>query len=317
MLDIHFAPLQGFTDELYRRTHFECAGGVATYYTPFLRLEKGSVRGKDCRDLPEADKLPAGYHLVPQVIASDEVEFRRLVEFVVGKGYREIDLNMGCPFPMQARAGRGSGLLPREAAVCRIFAEMERLQSREPSLRFSVKMRLGLESREECLQLLPHINSAPLVHVTMHPRLGIQQYKGSVDFDGFSRFLDRCTHKVIYNGDLTEISQIYGLERSFPNLAGVMLGRGLLARPSLAAEYSSGQEWTLERRLELSLKMHEIIFSSAMITFQGDSQILAHMHSFWEYQQDSVPKKIFKKMMKSGNVKSYQEVVEELKSSLM
>ena len=40
-LPIHFAPLQGYTEAIYRNAHDAFFGGVDTYYTPFVRLEKG------------------------------------------------------------------------------------------------------------------------------------------------------------------------------------------------------------------------------------------------------------------------------------
>ena len=50
-LPIHFAPLQGYTDVIYRNAHAACFGGIDTYYTPFVRLEKGSFRHRDIRVL--------------------------------------------------------------------------------------------------------------------------------------------------------------------------------------------------------------------------------------------------------------------------
>ena len=42
-LPIHFAPLQGYTDVIYRNAHAACFGGIDTYYTPFVRLEKRRI----------------------------------------------------------------------------------------------------------------------------------------------------------------------------------------------------------------------------------------------------------------------------------
>ena len=119
MLPVHFAPLQGFTDSAYRRAHAKFAGGIAAYYTPFLRLEKGKARAKDLNDLLE-DKSrgeAAGYRLIPQIIAKNAEEFCRLVECLLQNGFREINLNMGCPFPKQTLAGRGAGILERPEKV--------------------------------------------------------------------------------------------------------------------------------------------------------------------------------------------------------
>ena len=66
---IHLAPLQGYTDWVYREAHARVFGGVDTYYTPFVRLEKDGFRNKELRDLaPEAN---ASASLVPQMIGTD------------------------------------------------------------------------------------------------------------------------------------------------------------------------------------------------------------------------------------------------------
>ena len=50
-LPIHFAPLQGYTEVFYRNAHTACFGGIDTYYTPFVRLEKGGFRHRDVRGI--------------------------------------------------------------------------------------------------------------------------------------------------------------------------------------------------------------------------------------------------------------------------
>ena len=50
ILPIHFAPLQGYTDAVYRRAHARIFGGIETYYSPFVRMEHGEIRRKDARD---------------------------------------------------------------------------------------------------------------------------------------------------------------------------------------------------------------------------------------------------------------------------
>ena len=110
MLPIHFAPLQGHTDDAFRRIHHQLVGGVTSYYTPFIRLENGKLRSKEIRDIkPEWN---AGVPVIPQVMAGDSKEFRLLVDNIAELGnYEHIDINMGCPFPLQTRHGKGSGIL--------------------------------------------------------------------------------------------------------------------------------------------------------------------------------------------------------------
>ena len=294
---IAFAPLQGYTDAVYRRAHHEVAGGVDEYYTPFVRWGGEGLRPKDRRDVDPAGN--AGVPTVPQVIARDRDEFARLCDVLQGLGWGRIDLNMGCPFPMQVKAGRGSGLLQHPDNVEAIAEEM-RLR---PEVTFSVKMRLGQESEEEGLRLLPILNTMPLVHITLHPRLGRQQYKGTPDREAFSRFYEACVHPMLYNGDILSRQEVDDLLARFPGLKGVMLGRGLLARPWL---FSDGEPW------QILHDMHERVYRHVCETLQGESQMLPHLHAFWEYQTAHLDKKQHKAILKSTTLRRYNEAVAPL-----
>lgn len=298
MLPIHFAPLQGFTESAYRLAHSKFAPGIHTYYTPFLRLEKGEVRAKDLRDL----QTEHPYHLIPQIIVRDVAEFKTLTKTVIDLGFKEIDINMGCPYPMQTKSGRGSGILPHPEKVREILDAIN-----ASNIQFSIKMRLGLTSPEECLQLLPLLNEAPLAHITLHPRIGIQQYKGALDFETFDKFYSECKHLLIFNGDIADIKDIQYIETRYPKLAGIMIGRGLLANPVLAAQYAGLPCGTATETL---LKIHADIAADYARRLQGNAQILDKIRPFWTYAD--LPKKIRKKIEKSRTLEEYLEAVNEL-----
>jgi tRNA-dihydrouridine synthase len=291
---IAFAPLQGYTDAAYRRAHWECVGGVDEYYTPFVRIEKGEARRKDLRDTDPAAN--AGVPTVPQVIARDGDEFARLCDELQEQGWRRIDLNMGCPFPMQTHAGRGSGLLQHPDKVEEILQEMQR----RPEVIFSVKMRLGQEREDEGLSAMPIINEMPLVHVTLHPRLGWQQYKGKADREAFGRFIEVCRHPMVYNGDIVEIKNEELIIKNWADtqFKGVMIGRGLLARPWILSD---------KEPAEVLRDMHAIAYHHATEHLFGDSQILSRLHAFWEYTD--IDRKLKKNIMKSTTLPRYHEAV--------
>lgn len=308
---IAFAPLQGYTDAVYRLAHHECVGGVDEYYTPFVRIEHGEVRKKDLRDTdPERN---AGVPTVPQVIASGGDEFARLCDALQEQGWRRIDLNMGCPFPMQVRAGRGSGLLLYPDRI----EEIQREMLRRPEVAFSVKMRTGWESVDEGLSCMNIINAMPLVHVTLHPRLGRQQYKGVPDVEAFRRFCEVCRHPMVYNGDISGIEngklriENWADAADTNKIKGVMIGRGLLARPwitACAGETPAYQKEAGETPAYQVLRsMHERIYRHAVETLCGDSQILSRLHAFWEYLD--IPHKQKKAIMKATTLPRYREAV--------
>lgn len=304
-LPIHFAPLQGFTDAPYRNAHESIFGGIETYYTPFVRLEKGEFRNKELREIePENNTVQ---HLVPQLIAATPDELRKIVALFLDKGYTEIDINLGCPFPMLARRHKGSGILPYPKEVEELLNTILEF----PDMKFSVKMRLGWESPEECLALLPILNNLPLRQITLHARVGKQQYKGTTDRNAFETFYNECKHTLLYNGDIASIEDIDRLLNRFPNLSGVMIGRGLLANPALASEYLKGEKLSRSEMLEKVRAFHTLLLNHYEAHLQGNDQLVTKMKSIWEYLLPEMDKKLKKKILKSTKLETYRTAVSE------
>lgn len=307
-LPIHFAPLQGYTDAIYRSAHARIFGGVASYYTPFVRLEHGDFRRKDVREL-DADNN-RGVNLTPQLIASTPEKILRILALFIEKGYKNVDINLGCPFPTLAKRHNGAGLLPYPDEVkALLMAAFEA----HPDIRFSVKMRLGWEDANECMALLPLLNSLPLSHITMHPRLGKQQYKGEVDLEAFQRFYAECEKPLIYNGDLLTLDDIDTISNRFPRLSGLMIGRGLLANPALAIEYQQGAPLSPKEKIEKIRLLHADVFSQyGNLLEGGDLQLLTKMRTFWEYLLPDGDRKAKKVIHKTSKLSNYQAAVSNL-----
>ena len=302
-MKIYSAPLQGFTEAVWRNIHSEVFGGIDGYYTPFLRYEHGEIRNKDIRDVERKNNTTQ--NLVPQIIAATPEEMHPLLELIANEGYARVDINMGCSFPLQMRKRHGAGLLPHPDLVAALMAEV----TKHPEVSFSVKMRLGCNSKDEWKELMPILNEAPLRHITMHPRLGIEQYKKPVDVDAFGEFYAACKHPVIYNGDLNTLADICRIEELFPELKGVMLGRGLLANPALGIEYRDGRELTEREQCCLVQRMHEVMSRELTPRLQGNTQFLSKMKPYWEYLLPTLPKRLRKPILKATTIEKYQAAV--------
>lgn len=304
-MELHFAPLQGYTGPEYRRAYAEVFGpdAVDCFYTPFLRVDRGSPDARGLRDAAQA--LAASVPTVPQIIFGSVGEFDLLAGHLRDMGARRIDLNLGCPFAPQVRRGRGSGLLRRPDVLAAVADHV----AADTAVEYSVKMRLGIESPDECFALLPVLNDMPLRHVAVHPRTARQQYGGEVDRDAFASLAARLDHPVVYNGDIRAAADIDRIAAACPGLTGVMIGRGLLAAPWLAAEWRTGAEWGTSRRLTALAALHERYSERLAARLCGPSQLLACLRPFWDYLDAAVGRRPCRRILKARTLDAYTAAV--------
>ncbi|HEY5511912.1 MAG TPA: tRNA-dihydrouridine synthase family protein [Prolixibacteraceae bacterium] len=305
---IYFAPLQESTDFVYRRAHAHHFGGIDKYFSPYLLIQKdGGLKKSHLRDT--SPENCTGYVLVPQIMAGNSADFLFLAKHLTDLGYEEINWNLGCPYPMVTGKGLGSGLLPQPAKIREI------LESSLPQLgcKLSVKLRAGLVSREEILQVIPVLNDFPLSEVIIHPRIAKQLYSGSPDWELFAQVAVMLKHKLVYNGDLLTIEDLNTAQERFKSINTWMIGRGMLKNPFLAAEIKGVQLPGKGERIATLERFHEEIYSSYAAMLSGQSHLITRMTKFWEYFCFLFPNphKAFKRVKKSINVAKYEIAIQE------
>lgn len=225
----YFAPLEGLTDSIYRRVHHaHFPGCVDCYFMPFLSpTVHRTLTPREERELPMADSVP--FTAVPQLLTKVAEDFLWAAQQCEQRGYRQVNLNLGCPSGTVTAKGKGSGMLRDPDGLDRflegIFAETP--------LPISVKTRLGFTDPGEFPRLLEILNQYPIAELTVHPRVRSAFYSGGVDLEMFAYALENSRASVCYNGDITSIEQLRALEARFPKISAVMLGRGLIGDPGM------------------------------------------------------------------------------------
>lgn len=303
-MEIHFAPLQGYTDSIFRKLHAEIFGGVDKYYTPFIRVERGDFRKKDIRELPDETELCT----IPQIIASTKPEdIEKMVAMLEEKGYKEVNINMGCPFPMIAKHGMGSGLLADKEAVKAMIKVLEA----HPSMQFSLKTRLGYDDENQIFEITDIINNFPFTEVTMHPRIAKDQYSGDINHPKFAEFAKVCKHPLVYNGDVTTLDDINKISTVYPTLKGIMIGRGLLMNPALASEYKNGVIMSDKEKKDKSKQLIKKLFTQCEELMNGEEQSVAHVKAYFEYLLPDIEKRNRKKVLKANKAEKLRGAIAE------
>lgn len=304
---IYIAPVQGHTDAAWRHFHHEVYGGDNLYFTPFIRCERGELRRHDLKDY--TSDLNENHRLEPQVIFRDMEELDILISRLHDAGAREINLNMGCPFPLQTGKGRGAGFVANTGEAERL----PEILSRYPDISFSAKMRLGFKESDEWKGIIGTLNSIPFRFIAMHPRVARQQYGGDLWLDSFAEFLEQSVNPVVFNGEIRTPADITASLGRFPKAAGAMTARGILGRPSLAAEHTGGAEWDHGKRIETMLRFHRLLLNHYSESLCGDAQILSKIKPFWEYAEEEIGRDAWKAIRKAVNMAKYHSAVAKIK----
>lgn len=303
------SPLQGFTDSKFRNAFNHFFGGIDTFYAPYIRLNgKLVIKNSYKRDIELANNTTL--EVIPQIITNDVDEFLFVAKYIRELGYKELNWNLGCPYPMVTKRGMGSGLIADPEKINNILHKVHN----ESDVLVSMKMRMGYENPEEILKTLPVLDKYPLKNIAIHARIGKQLYKGGTDLDSFQKCIDNTNHKLYYNGDVTSVNAFKKLQERFPTIDHWMIGRGLIADPFLPNMIKKDTLEYPKNRFDIFNEFHDRIFTEYDAALSGPTPIKMKMLGFWEYFSKSFanPQKTYKKIKKAQNVKKYEIAVREI-----
>lgn len=300
--------MQGFTDFVYRKNLAEVFGGVDKYFCPYISYGKyQQIRNSQLKDILPENNI--GMNVVPQVLFSDITEFRELCKLLIDYGYSEINLNLGCPYPMATNRGRGSAILQNP----RFLSKILKIAFDEFDVKISVKHRSGLESESEILSIIDVINQFPVSEVIYHPRIARQMYKGDVNVELFQNVSAMCVHPMVFNGDILSEKEIQKVKNLVPDQLVWMIGRGILQNPFLQLSIK-GEEIERNLKNEKLLLFHEKMITDYANKLEGSGHLLQKMEQFWEYFSASFSNqhKVFKLIKKAGSIEKYNKAVQQI-----
>ena len=302
---IDFAPLDGITKIVFRQVWSQFFSGVDRYFIPFFSPTPHHLMTP--RDLREVDYIHnANLPSVPQVMTKNADDFLWACQVLKDMGYTEVNLNLGCPSGTVTAKGKGSGML-RDPAVLDAFLDAVFSHAEGP---ISVKTRLGVSSPDEFAAILDIYNRYPICELTIHPRVMRQLYRGQADRAAFAEALPRCTMPVCYNGDVTTPEELRALETQFPQLSGIMIGRGFIADPALLRRARGG---TGASREELRGYLDDLYHGYTEL-FGSAGCAVSRMKAHWFYliHRFAGSEKLEKQLRKAREPWEYEVLVNQI-----
>ena len=310
---LSLGPFQGITDAPFRNVFKRHFGGIDKFYTPFFT----GIHKEDHAKNLQGEEIDPRFNdvetLTPQILSTDAEEILRFAKQCKELGYKEINLNMGCPFPRVANKKRGSGLLPYPEKV---EALLEGVFDQIGEMRFSIKCRLGYFSPDEIDAIIPIFNRFPLSELIIHPRIGKQLYKGEADVERFKTLIPFINAPLVYNGDIFSVDGFHYIQGVIAGedpqspIDHYMLGRGILANPFLAEEIKNGD--TSDDKTQ---RLHAYVldlYEDRLRHAGGSPKVLGRMKELWSYLMNSFeePQVVWRKIKKINALKEYEEAVE-------
>ena len=311
---IYLAPIQGTTDRIYRNLFPAYFKGVDLAIAPFISSSKKmKPENKLLREFhPD---INTGIPSIPQIMSSDPDDFTKLANALYDMGCGTVNWNLGCPFPMVVKKGRGAGML---CCPARIESFLEKtMPAIKPKL--SIKIRIGLKYPDEVLHLIPIFNRYPLEELIIHPRTGAQMYEGEVDLDMFAQCLNLLKHRVVYNGDIDSFEKHEMLAKRFGSIKRWMIGRGLIGNPFLAEEIKFNIEKPYHEKIKIIRAFHDQLFTEYSKILYGPAHITNKMKEVWTYMGSFLEnrEKIRKRIWKTHHRDNYIDVVNKVFDELV
>lgn len=300
-MQFELAPMEGVTTWIYRTAYHRHFTPAARYFTPFIapNMNKGLNTRERNDVLPQHNQ---GIPLIPQILTNRADYFLTTCRDLAELGYREVNLNLGCPSGTVTAKGKGSGFLGRpeelKAFLDEIFACCP--------LRISIKTRIGLNDEEEWPQLLSLFRQYPCTELIIHPRIRSDFYRGYPRMTAFDLALEQpAPWPIVYNGDLFTGDDLAAFQAQYPSIDTVMLGRGVICNPWLMG--GTPNKAVLEQ-------FHKELFEGYQSILFGDGPVLCKMKGIWVYliQMFTNPASYWKIIRKTRHLSEYQATVANL-----
>ncbi len=309
-MKIYLAPLEGITNHIYRNAYSKIYGNTDKYFAPFISpSEKSSMTPRERRDAdPENNR---GIYMVPQILTNRSELFIKAAKELQSMGYKEIDLNLGCPSGTVCAKGKGAGFLPETLALRRFLDDIYSYAESE-DIQISIKTRLGFYDPDEFYDLVDIFNAFPISELIIHPRIRSDFYKGEPRREYFAYAIEHSKAPLVYNGNIFTTEDYDKLSALFSkDLDPVMIGRGLISDPSLADKLKGN---TKDTDFVKFRRLHDTLYNEYKEIMSPDINILHKMRELWSYWQvlfDGHERDI-KRIQKAKKCSEYEDVVYNL-----
>jgi len=237
---LFFAPMEGITDEAFRKTILQLYPEWDYLATDFLRVpsagrypSKHLIKhfGKELFSYPEIQEKT-----MFQILTSHKAFTLEMVKQIQELSIPWLDMNIGCPSNTVCRNRGGSFLLTNLESL----SELVRMIRKNYTGRFTCKIRIGYNDTNSFEESIRMLNGEGVEMITVHARTRLDMYKEPAKWSFIQRAVELSGVPIIGNGDIWKTSDIDKMLKE-TGCHSVMVARGALKAPWIAQDYKSGK----------------------------------------------------------------------------
>lgn len=235
-----FAPMEGITDEAFRKTIQKLYPEWDYLATDFLRV-------------PSAGKYPLK-HIIRhfgnelseigwvkdktmfQILTSHKAFTIQMVQDIAHLGYPWMDINLGCPSNTVTKNGGGSSLL---LDLVTLRSLVKTIREHFPG-RLTAKIRTGFHNTSGFLDSIKLLNDEGIEMITVHGRTRDMMYKVPAEWNYIEEAVKVSQVPIVGNGDVWCAGDVDRMLKE-TGCHAVMVARGALKYPWMAQSYKQGR----------------------------------------------------------------------------
>lgn len=250
------APMEGVTDAVFRQV-VATAGRPDLFFTEFTNVSSYASEKGRANALERLQVVASDPPIIAQIWGKNPEHFAATAATLADLGFAGLDINMGCPDRHVCKAGGGSAMIrtPELALECLAQARAQ------TALPISVKTRLGYSRVDEWRDWLGLLLRQDLRMLTVHLRTKKEMSKVPAHYELIPEILALRARfapatRLVFNGDIADLTAAEALWQQYPEIDGLMIGRGVFANPYCFTHHTPTREELLEL-LRLHLDLHD------------------------------------------------------------
>ena len=268
------APMAGITGYPFRKIALKCGAD-------FSFTEMVSAAGFLHNDRGTLELLETGSGIDKtgiQLFGSTGDILAQAAKKAADKGFKVIDVNMGCPVKKVVKTGAGSAILKDIKGFSLI---VESVRSALKDSVFTIKIRSGFdENSVNFLEVGRIAESSGVDAVFFHPRTRSLMFGGAADHSLTKKLKEEIAIPVYASGDIFTVDDAVTI-KDYTGVDGIMFARGAIGKPWVFGDYLNANRKHLDinQKIDIIAELMEEV-SLFYGRERGHNLIRPHLYNF-------------------------------------